>query len=223
MRKIAIILICLLSFVYCYAERDWEAYRDSLLLISRAKADVVLSHFDTIYAPKILYSWTAFCRMSLSFTETRYYVIIKNDNMFDEYFIITDSTDNILQFTKIDDAFKRCFHKRVKFKQEEVFAILVEAFDTNKYHTDFITYVPDATTLIYADGFSYFVLKDVAENRYGEFHLSTFIRPFPIDSHLHAYLFVNILFAEDIISRIERQLRCLPRSGFRGFVRRVFR
>ena len=47
-----IILIQCFSLV-CKAQEDKENIVDSLALVSRAKADVVLKNFDTIQAPKI--------------------------------------------------------------------------------------------------------------------------------------------------------------------------
>lgn len=56
MKKIATIFLTLCIASLVYAQSDWKAILDSLALESRAKADIVLSKFDTISGEKILYS-----------------------------------------------------------------------------------------------------------------------------------------------------------------------
>jgi len=199
MKKTIILLACLLSSVYCYANidwdsaahanRDWAAYRDSLAMVSRAKADVVLAKFDEISGKKILYSiW-----------DKHYYIIIQENNNYKEYIVSIDDSCNVGQFKKLNvyDGYNKIY-KKLKARKylskkkrklleysEDAKQTVENAFDTDQYSTELITLVPDAKTI--GSGYSYFVLKDESGNRYGEYHLTTYTDPLPINPFLMAY------------------------------------
>ncbi len=65
----SIVLMLCLSLV-CKAQKDWKKVSDSIAVINRAKADIVLEQFDTIQTPKLLYS-----------IEDRYYYLIIKDTI----------------------------------------------------------------------------------------------------------------------------------------------
>ena len=55
--KAAYSIILMLCFsLVCKAQEDRGNIADSMAMVSRTKADKVLQHFDTIIAPKLLYS-----------------------------------------------------------------------------------------------------------------------------------------------------------------------
>jgi hypothetical protein len=168
----SIILILFFSFV-SKAQENWERATDSMAMFSRNKALMVLNHFDTINAPKILYS-----------LENKYfYLIIKGVPLYKEYYIMLDSSNNIekIYLVKAKD--------KIKKRQKQYKKLLLKAepiFDLNKYHTNFVTSVPNAK--IAAGRQSYFVIQDVDKKRYGEYSLSTITTPLPIDINLWAYL-----------------------------------
>lgn len=173
MKKIIFIfLILLFSLSNCKAQSGIN--RDSLAMVSRKKADIILSHFDTIQSTKILYS----------LLDKDYYVIIQNNNNYEEYYISTDSLNNIHVFNKIDNKENR---KRLKEENNTI----NKAFDLENYHKDLITYIPNAT---YVGGKpSYFVVKDKNGKRYGEYSLSSMTAPSPIDPNLWVYLLRELL------------------------------
>jgi len=116
-------------------------------MISRAKADMVLQHFDTVQAPKLLYSM-----------EDRYfYLIIKDSPCHKEYYVALDSLGDIRKINLVKAETKT--RKQLK-QQEQYRKLLSEAepvFDLSRYHTNFITRMPDAK---YIRGVpSYFVVK----------------------------------------------------------------
>lgn len=69
----------------CQAQEDWERKSDSTAMVSRAKADAVLQHFDTIQVPKLLYS----------LDNKDFYLIIKDTLCYKEYYVTLDSLGSI--------------------------------------------------------------------------------------------------------------------------------
>lgn len=177
MKKIAIIFFLFYPLYYCYSQNNIKK-TDSIAMISREKADIVLSHFDTISSTKILYS----------LLNKYYYIIIQDSTKYKEYYISIDTLNNITNFRKIDNVFD---NSKVKYNKKNRFlndheSVIIKAFDLSNYHTDLITYVPNAT---YVSGVpSYFVVKDKNKNRYGEYSLSSITAPSPIDPNLWVYL-----------------------------------
>jgi hypothetical protein len=183
-----IVTICfILGIVFLsYAQNDWKAISDSLALESRAKADIVLSKFDTISGEKILYS----------LQDRDYYLIFKQDSCYKEYVVKVDSVCNILSIKEVEKDkekeelkakrfLSRGSRKQLKRLLEER-QIVKDAFDTSQYSSEFRTSMPNAT---YVAGVpSYFVMKDENDKRYGEYSLSSITIPCPINPDLWAYL-----------------------------------
>jgi hypothetical protein len=182
-----IILVLFFSFA-SNAQEKWERATDSIAMFSRNKALIVLNHFDTINAPKILYS-----------LENQYfYLIIKDAPLYKEYYIKLDNSNKIEKICLIKAK------NKIKKRQKQYNKLLLKAepiFNLNKYHTNFVTSVPNAK--IAAGRQSYFVIQDVDKKRYGEYSLSTITTPLPIDVNLWAYL-VQKLSDEMAINKFQR-------------------
>ena len=86
--KYIIVISLLLFSKFCYSQN--LQYADS---VSRAKADIVLSHFDNIQVPKLLYS----------IEDKYYYVLLNEHSCLKEYFVATDSLGNITKVRLIED------------------------------------------------------------------------------------------------------------------------
>lgn len=171
----SIILILCFSLV-CKAQNERETVSDTMAMVSRAKADTVLKYFDTIEAPKILYS----------LEDKYYYLIIKDTPCYKEYYVALDSLSRISKILPIKVEEK---NRKQRKQQEQYRKLLSEAepiFDLSKYHTNLITRIPDAKMV--AGKPSYFVVKDIDGKRYGEYSLSSVTAPLPINTNLWAYL-----------------------------------
>ncbi|WP_219035431.1 hypothetical protein [Empedobacter falsenii] len=175
--KTAYSIILMLCFsLVCKAQEGRENMTDSMAMVSRAKADKVLQHFDTIQAPKILYS----------LEDKYYYLIIKDTPCYQEYYVTLDSLGRIDKIRLIKVEIKT---RKQRKQQEQYRELLSEAepiFDLGKYHTDFITEMPDAKMV--SGKPSYFVFKNIDGKRYGEYSLSSVTAPLPINISLWAYL-----------------------------------
>ncbi|MDR1348426.1 MAG: hypothetical protein LBJ63_08400 [Prevotellaceae bacterium] len=138
---------------------------------SRIKADYVLSNFDTVTAPKLLYS----------IDDKYYYLIIGFQYYYKEYYINTDSLGTI-EISYVENDVKSRHDKQYR-------KMLIDAnpFDLSKYHTDYITNIPDAECCTFGKR-TYFVIKDRDGKRYGEFNLFMPVLPSPIDLNLWIYL-----------------------------------
>jgi hypothetical protein len=85
MRYIFILLLLIFS-KFCYSQN--LQYADS---VSRAKADIVLSYFDSIQGYKLLYS-----------IEDKYFYVLLNENsLLKEYVITMDSSRNVNNVKKL--------------------------------------------------------------------------------------------------------------------------
>lgn len=172
----SIILMLCLSLI-CKAQGDRENTVDSMAMVSRAKADKVLQYFDTVQTPKILYS----------LEDKYYYLIIKDTSCYQEYYVALDSLGEvcIVRPAKVETK----TGKKRRQQEQQYQELLSEAepiFDLSKYHTDFVTKIPDAKMV--SGKPSYFVLKNIDGKRYGEYSLSSVIAPLPINVSLWAYL-----------------------------------
>lgn len=186
MRKIVIVCFILGIACFCFAQNDWKRISDSLSLESRAKADIVLSMFDTLYGKKILYS----------LQDRYYYIVFQLQNSYKECVIEIDSICNVVNIEELDSnkkikdlKTKRGYSKngRKLLKQlEEDRQTIRDAFDISQYSTEFITSMPNATFI--AGVPSYFVMKDENDKRYGEYSLSSMTFPCPINPILWIYL-----------------------------------
>ncbi len=166
--KNIITILFFLSFITCTAQEEAiKKKADSLSYVSRAKADLVLSHFDSMRTEKILYS----------ISDEHYYIILKDGCCYKEYYIHNDSEGNIIN--------------RRSVKTSKKNKLLAKAFDLDNYHTGFVTKA-DNPTVVQGNP-SYFVVKDIGGKRYGEYSLSTITVPVPIDKQLYNYLLTRLL------------------------------
>ncbi|MBS1920767.1 MAG: hypothetical protein JST17_10985 [Bacteroidetes bacterium] len=169
MKNIIVISIFFLSSITSIAQGESTKEKaDSLSYVSRGKADLVLSHFDSIRTEKMLYS----------ISDEQYYVILKEGCCYKEYYVHTDGSGNIIE--------QRTVKASKKNKK-----LLARAFNLVNYHTEFIRKVDNAT--VDQGNSSYFVLKDVDGKRYGEYSLSVITKPIPIDQQLYTYLLTRLL------------------------------
>ena len=137
---------------------DEENRSFTLAMKSREKAEKVLRLFDTIHAPKLLYS----------IDDKHYLVIIKNDGSFSEYYVKMTSKNNISDSLLLDNI-------------EGKSGLLKRAFDLENYSSELIF---DNRGIISAK--KYFVVIDKNGKRYGE--CSVLSLPFVhIDDELNMY------------------------------------
>lgn len=160
----------------CRAQNDWEKVSDSLAMVSRTKADVVLKYFDTIKVPKMLYS----------LEDKYFYLIIKNSPYYEEYYISLDNSDKIKEIHSIKSEKNTKKQRRQQKQYQKLLSEAEPIFDLNKYNTNYITKIPDAEFV--RGRSSYFVVKDENGKRYGEFCLPSFTLPVPLDGKLYGYL-----------------------------------
>ncbi|MHC5310115.1 hypothetical protein ACYSNM_08590 [Myroides sp. LJL116] len=163
------------SFV-CRAQDNRDAVLDSIVLNSRSKSDIVLNYFNTIKAPKLLYS----------IDDKYFYLIIKDSICYQEYYIDLDNTDNIKNVYNVKSKAK---NKKQRKKEKEYKKLLLDAdpiFDLDKYSRSLINNIPEAKTI--SGKLSYFVIQDLAGEKYGEFSLSSLTFATPIDYKLLTYL-----------------------------------
>lgn len=101
--KAAYSIILMLCFsLVCKAQEDRGNIADSMAMVSRTKADKVLQLFDTIAAPKLLYS----------LDNKYFYVIIKSNLCYQEYYVALDSLGRI-------DKMRSCKSRNKNQKAEE--------------------------------------------------------------------------------------------------------
>lgn len=160
-------IVCLIFiFLNCsdiYSSQTIGEQLDSVALISRERADVVLSSFNYPSSYKLLYS----------INDRDFWVIVKKETLFKEYYVRLDESDEIL------------FTRPVKSRRKD-FNLLTRAFALEMYHSNFITSLPDAK-FIHGHP-SYFVIKDCNGTRYGEYSLSSLTLPTPINTDVYLYL-----------------------------------
>lgn len=166
MKKFCLIFLLFYALFNCKAQNNIKAEFDSLALISRAKADSVLLYFGAFKLPKLLYS----------ISEKDYYILIKEeDGQYVDYYLTTDSLGKIEDVTRLN-----------RTNIDDIELSQLYPFEFKNYNLEFITKMPNAK---YIRGkSSYFVVKDKYGKRYGEFCLSIFTLPIPIDGQLYGYL-----------------------------------
>lgn len=189
MKRILLFVVLITNCCLSYSQR--ETVLDSLAMESRKKADYVLSQIDSSANKAILYS----------LEDRDYYVIIQRDNGFQEWAVSTDGFYSILDERVIDKEKEIAFlkaKKRLSSKEKKQLSrlesdreALNNAFDTSMYCSGLRTTIPDVTHVMGPP--SYFVMKDQDGNRYGEYYLSFFIAPCPINPGLYAYLIRSII------------------------------
>lgn len=169
MRNIIFVVVSLFGFAVCRTQYPTVKNKaDSLSYVSRAKADLVLSHFDNVRTAKILYS----------ISDEQYYVVLKDECCYKEYYIHADSAGNVIE------------QRLVKSTKQNT-RLLQKAFNVRNYLTKFVTKA-DKPSVVEGNP-SYFVLKDIAGKRYGEYSLSVITSPIPIDRQLYSYLLTRLL------------------------------
>lgn len=176
MKTIWFIFLHVYFSLVCKAQSDWEKVSDSSAMISRAKADKILSYFDTLRKPKLLFS----------LEDKYYYLIAKDTPCYKEYYIETDSLGEVVQSRFLDE--KKIMGKKQQKQAKQYQKLLCEGtpFNLSQYHTGYITRMPEAK---YISGKStYFVVKDIAGKRYGEYRLSAITMPSLINKNLWSYL-----------------------------------
>lgn len=158
-----IIIVLSLLFSKCCYSQNLQCANS----VSRAKADIVLSYFDSIQSFKLLYS-----------IEDRYFYVLLNENSFlKEYVITMDSLDNISNVEKLIKLTRR--DKKLLKK--------LAPFDLSKYSTDNITKSSNAVNFTFGR-LSYFVVMDDKGNRFGEFRSYMPNDTMPINLKLWAYI-----------------------------------
>jgi hypothetical protein len=171
MRNVFIIIFLLFS-KFCFAQQI--SFADSL---SRAKADIVLSQFDSLQVPKLLYS----------LEDKYYYVLYFESSIPKEYFLTTDSIGKIKTMELIKDNAPTKKQRKQLVKDKKQLNEL-NPFDLSKYQKDYITTIPLNYTCCTFGRLGYFVVQDTNKNRFGEFHISMPTVPSPIDLNLWAYV-----------------------------------
>jgi hypothetical protein len=165
--KNIITILFFLSGIKCTAQQAIKEKSDSLSYTSRVKADLVLSHFDSMRTEKMLYS----------ISDEHYYIILRDGCCYKEFYVNTDIEGKVL-------------HQRtVKISKKN--KLLTKAFDLANYHTEFVTKA-DKPTVVQGNP-SYFVVKDINGKRYGEYSLSVITVPVPIDKQLYQYVLTRLL------------------------------
>ena len=183
-----ILFICLLLHFscLCFAQSDWKSQSDSMALQSRYKADIVLSHFNTLSGKKMLYS----------LQDREYIVIIQFGDDYKCFVLSMNNDCSISQIKEVNTnlecevLLKQKFPPRKKRKclkqfQEERQAIRDAFILDDKPIFSCITF-PEA---VYVAGVpSYFVIKDEHNIRYCEYCFSSLTAPCPISPNLYVYL-----------------------------------
>ena len=136
--------------------------------ISRERADRILRRFDSVKSCKLVYS----------ISDIYYYVLFKEGNSYKEICIRADTLGNIIK------------QQVVKSKKGND-ALLNQALNIGVYHKNYITRV-DSATVVQGNP-SYFVVKDVEGNRYGEYSLPIITSPIPINKDLYKYLVTELI------------------------------
>ena len=161
MKNIVIILLLCIS-EFCYSQN--LQYADSM---SRAKADIVLSHFDSIHVSKLLYS----------IDDKYFYILLNVDLCCKEYIVIADSLGSIV---KMEGPNKLSRHDKKLLKN-------LAPFDLTKYNTNYITESSNVMDFTFGQ-LAYFVIKCNDGTRWGEFHSFMPIQTATIDLKLWAYI-----------------------------------
>lgn len=168
MKNIFIFLLIIATCTFCNTKKeikefDGKSKSFSLAMQSREKADKVLSLFDTINAPKLLYS----------IEDKDFLVIIKSDQKFSEYYVKKTSKGKISDVRLLDNI-------------ESMSELLIKAFDLEKYSSELIYDKRGIVSKI-----KYFVIIDEFGSRYGECGVLSF--PFVhIDERLDWYCIMRL-------------------------------
>lgn len=161
--KIVFLIFIFLSCSNVLRSQTIGEQLNSISIISRERADMVLSSLDYPGSYKLLYS----------INDRDFWVIVKKETLFKEYYF------------RLNESGETIFIKPVKSRRKDI-KLFARAFDLEMYHSNFITSLPDAK---FIHGYpSYFVIKDCGGSRYGEYSLSSLTLPSPIDADVYLYL-----------------------------------
>ncbi len=173
--KIILFLIFINQFLFVFAQEKSLSNIDSVALASRNSAEIVLDSFKKIETPKLLFS----------IQDKYYYILIKNNNCYHEYFACLTNC-NVVDTLRVFDLEKNNNHLIQKKLYKKILNSAEPIFDYERYHSGYITSVTNATCL--SGQYCYFVIKDLNGNRYGEFRLPILTFPSPINWNLLLYL-----------------------------------
>lgn len=181
MKRITTIFLLFISCI-CPAQDEWERISDSLTYESRGKADVVLAKIRSNGKMVLLYS----------LQDKYYYVIIKQQNWYSEFYIIMNDISSALDIIQHDHTIineqqsKKRQDKKILKQTQWEYWVIQRAFNLDQYSTTCTTRIPNATYI--AGVPSYFVIKDENNKRYGEYSLSSITIPCPIHPELWVFL-----------------------------------
>lgn len=183
MKKLILSFISILSFCLCFAQAN---IRDSLLRVSRAKADFVLSAFDSLGGSKMLFS----------VLDREFYVIIRSKVRIYEYYVWAEDSTSIDFIAEIDhneeiNALKQKKHltrreKGYLKRLEDNVQTVINGFNTK------VALPPDEEITWGSGPPSYFVLKDVNNKVLGDYRSELTVVPTPINGDLLIYLILGI-------------------------------
>lgn len=165
MRYIIVILLLIYSKIF-YCQNLQHA--DS---ISRAKADIVLSYFESTNVSKLLYS----------IDDKYFYVLLKKESSLMEFVIVLDSFGNICA---LKEPTKLSRQDKKLLKETEPFVLI-------NYDTNYITAVSNVEDFTFGH-LAYFVIKDDVGKRFGEFRSFMPTANAPIDLKLWGYIIRKI-------------------------------
>ena len=137
--------------------------------ISRSMADDVLKTYYNQYLKKN--------RLLLfSVSDEIYYVILEKGHVYEEYFLKLDS--------------KKTSKPKLVCSTKKPNNLLSKAFLPDTYHKGYVTHVENAE--LQQGNLSYFVLRDINGDRWGEYRESLIIKPPPIDPEIYSYLLKKV-------------------------------
>ena len=146
-----ILLVC-----YSFVSNAQNPTFDSILINSRLKADIVLKYFDTIKTPKLIYS-----------LEDKYFYLIIKDTVYKEYYVDINDLGKINKMYLISTEIKSRKQKKKHKEYQKLLSKAEPIFDLSKYSKKTISSMPNAKVI--SGKPSYFVLRSVEGERYGEF------------------------------------------------------
>ncbi|MDH0675794.1 MULTISPECIES: hypothetical protein [Empedobacter] len=145
---------------------------------SRNNAEKVFKLFNNENHKIILYS----------LEDKYFYLIIETEkkDFYKEYYIALDDLDSVNEVRFINNIKQTRKQRKDKKKSNKLLSEAEPIFDLKKYHTNLITKVPNAEFVRGVP--SYFVLKDINNEKYGEYQLASLTLPLPINGKLAGYL-----------------------------------
>ncbi len=158
---LTLLLVACKSFEYNNALFNQQM--SSSLAKERLYADIVLQHFDSICAPKLLYK----IKYRGNTSDKHYYILIKTKQKYLEYKVVVDSVYSLKSIDSIDgDKINKQFVDYGFFYRTKSDAEPIFKYD--RYNT---TYAMKGSTCKWCGStYAYFVLKDQNGVVHGEFY-----------------------------------------------------